>query len=100
VKRGPIYSNRPRSVMCHELTGKEVLANIHRLLITCLFVDAGWVVSVEGYTNRLRQYRKLGHQVLNPRVVQQEYSKVIEDETRSMIQHVLEDPEKLLEAMQ
>jgi len=63
-------------------------------------VGADWVTVLEGFTDRTRQYRKMGNQALSTRAVQgPEYTKVIEDETHAMVQRVLEHPNQLLDAI-
>jgi len=58
-----------------------------------------WLTVLEGYTPRTRQYRKIGNQVLNARIVEDKYLEIIEDETLAMVQRVLDRPNELMDAL-
>ena len=47
----------------------------------------------------MRQYRKLGSHGLSPRVVHENYTKIVEDETNLMVQHLYDQPNDLLDAL-
>lgn len=75
-KRGVNYADRPRSVMCGELSGW------------------GKVMLLSNYNDWFRQHRKWFAQEIGSHGTVQKFHKLIEYETRRFLRCVLNDPEQ------
>ncbi|KAB8248624.1 cytochrome P450 [Aspergillus flavus] len=78
-KRSAIYSSRPRLVFAAEIVGWED------------------VVTLQGYTNRFRSYRKAMHRVLGTKELMSRFNPLQDVEVRRFLLRILQKPDELIQ---